>query len=256
MRSLLVLAVLAALVTTSGCTPRTPTGTVPTLTPTSTPVAADTSPTPDAAAPDSADEQPVDTADLPATEPLPAPVPVSTGPLNLSGGKSSPKAKLILIESHAVTAIALDGSTLGTYVLPGDLRTLIEGLSVAFGRSPAIISHAPYSWVYDWGGFSVTDFSPSITSPADPPYKIAATVRAIGVTEFKTVDGIAVGDSATRATAIADEVIGVGYYFATVDAFHVTVPGVHDGRIYIEISAPSGTGAITEIRGPTGSWTS
>lgn len=251
MRNLLVVALLAALLTTSGCT-RTaaPTPPPPAAT-TSTPVVEGTP----AAEPPAA-EQTEETAD-PPIEPLPDPVPVSTGPLNLSGGQTDARAKLIIVGSHSIRAIAVGGGDIGTWTLPGDLRTLIEGLSYSFGRAPTIVSHAPYSWVYDWGGFSVTDFSPSISSPADPPYKISVTVRAIGVTEFQSVEGIHVGDPASRATAEADEVIDSGgMYWATVDSFHVAVPGLVDPRIYLEISAPSGTGAITEIRGPTGSWTS
>jgi hypothetical protein len=250
MRKLLSIALLVPLVAVGGCSRD---GITPPVV-ASTPAASETAAP--SATPIATPEQDAATAD-PPTEPLPAPVPVSTGPLNLSGGQTAARAKLIVIESHSVTTIALDGSTLGTYVLPGDLRALIEGLSFAFGRGPTIISHAPYSWVYDWGGFSVTDFSPSISSPADPPYKVSATVSGIGVTQFETANGIQVGDPASSATSIADEVLdGGGYYWATIDAFHVAVPGVADARIYIEISAPSGTGAIAEIRGPTGSWTS
>ena len=50
--------------------------------------------------------------------------------------------------------------------------------------------------------------------------------------------------------------IDAGYYWASVDSFHVAVPGIADPRIYLEVSGASGTSPITEIRGPTGSWTS
>jgi hypothetical protein len=224
-----------------------------------------TPPTPTPTSTGTVDTTPAAETTPEATEPTPDPgleqastvVPVSTKALNLGSYKASAQAKLLILSSHSITAIAIDGSVLETWVLPGDLRTLVEGVTHALGYVPAIVDHGPYSWDYDWSGFVITDYSPSVVGPGDPPYKFTATVRGIGVTQFRTVDDLGVGDPASMATSVADEVIdGSGYYWSSVDSFGVAVPGHDEARIYVEISAPSGAGNITEIRGPTGSWTS
>jgi hypothetical protein len=259
MRKLVSIGLLVSLLALAGCSNITLT--VPPDATGSPSASATATATPDPDPDADADPDPEVTTDPvvgapdPVTEELPALVPASTGPANIQFTRSIPKAKQIIIDSHAVTTIALDGTTLGTYVLPGDLYTLLIGISTALGRAPTVISHAPYNYEYAWAGLTVTDFSPSITRAGDPPYKITASARTIAGVQLLTANGIAVGDAASTATTIADEVIDAGYYWASIDAFHVAMPGVTDGRIYMEISAPSGAGAITEIRGPTGSWT-
>ena len=249
-RQLLAALVLIPIIAVSGCTRINLTP--PAAAPTSTP-AVDETPAPDATAdPVGDDSDPAPDIAQPS-----ALAPVSTKALNLGSYKGAPLAKLLILGSHSITAIAIDGSVLDTWVLPGDLRTLIDGVTHALGYVPTIVDHGPYSWDYDWGGFMITDFSPSVVGPGDPPYKFTATVRGIGVTQFRTVDDLGVEDPASMATARADEVRDVpGLYWATVDSFRVAIPGISDARIFVEVSAPSGTGDVTEIRGPTGSWTS
>lgn len=227
---------------------------------TNTPVTSDTptttTSTPDADDPEATDD-PVNAPDPIVVEDLPMQVPASTGPANIIFTRTLPKASKIILSSHAVTTIAMDGTTtLGTYVLPGDLYTLLMGLTTAMGNAPVVVDNAPYSYDYTWGAIVVTDYSPSVTQAGDPPFKITISARSHYGVQLLTVNGIQVGNAAVSATSIADEVIdGSGYYWASIDAFHVAMPGVADGRIYTEISALSGAGNITQIRGPTGSWT-
>ena len=249
MRSLAAL-LLISVIALTGCTRLNLT---PPPAPTST-AAGDATPAPEATGDPVAED--TDPATEPNVEQPSALAPVSTKALNLGSYKGSPLAKLLILSSHSITAIAIDGSVLDTWVLPGDLRTLIEGVTHALGYVPTIVDHGPYSWDYDWGGFMITDYSPSVVGPGDPPYKFTATVRGIGVTQFRTVSDIGVGDPASMATAVADEVIDSGIYWSTVDSFRVAIPGHADARIFVEISAASGASDVTEIRGPTGSWTS
>jgi hypothetical protein len=188
--------------------------------------------------------------------PVPPPATPSTGPLNLSGYQGPATAKLLILGSETITVIATDGSTIAEWDLARtDIRTIVEGVTHALGFGPTIVSRAPFNWRYVWGGFTIIDYSAYPARPGDPPVKFVATVRGIGVTQFRTTDDIGVGSPASMATAVADDFSdGGGVYWAGVESYPIAVPGESGARILVEVIGVSGGGNVMEIRGPTAMW--
>jgi hypothetical protein len=189
-------------------------------------------------------------------DPLPA-SPPSTGLVKVKKWNRKPEAKSVYVGSKRIVAYRFDGSVLGDWVLPGDLHSLIAGLTLAFGHSPVAAVNGVVGWKYTWPGFIIYDNTPEVVGPTDPPYEWNVTVSHVDGVLVHTVDDIHVGTSGTVARAIADVDSNVGFYVAELLPYHLSVPTTGSPVLWAEVvGGPVMADPITEMSGPVASWLS
>lgn len=196
-----------------------------------------------------------------SASPSPAPTPTPTA-------TPTPDVRVTDIEVTAET-IKLhngDGVVVSTFDYFQPAEDVIAGLTAAFGASP---TSAPYRVThaagikYSWDGFDLHDEEVPTEVPHSTNYWVLVAAPDVNGVSVRTVDGIAVGDSApeleaaypetaTRVTVSESERLDVYVGVTELPPMDDSADFVPTFSVFIIAEDPEGT--VTDFRAPSPNW--